>query len=107
MNEQHAKVYEQLDGTARELEGTNHTLVLESKVSQQKIGMWVRCGLLFTLKTLSASSCSPNIFLSLAVDQVNRNHWRFAEPGAVSVWTGGATSFHGAASSEEREEGTA
>lgn len=37
MNEQHAKVYEQLDGTARELESTNHTLVLDSKASQQKI----------------------------------------------------------------------
>uniref|UniRef100_A0A3B4FIA6 Cerebellar degeneration-related protein 2-like n=1 Tax=Pundamilia nyererei TaxID=303518 RepID=A0A3B4FIA6_9CICH len=37
MNEQHAKVYEQLDGTARELERTNHTLVMDSKSSQQKI----------------------------------------------------------------------
>ncbi|XP_004604341.2 cerebellar degeneration-related protein 2 [Sorex araneus] len=37
MNEQHAKVYEQLDVTARELEDTNHRLVAESKASQQKI----------------------------------------------------------------------
>lgn len=37
MNEQHAKVYEQLDVTARELEVTNESLVLESKASQQKI----------------------------------------------------------------------
>lgn len=37
MNEQHAKVYEQLDGTARELERTNHILVMDSKSSQQKI----------------------------------------------------------------------
>lgn len=37
MNEQHAKVYEQLDITARELEDTNHKLVAESKASQQKI----------------------------------------------------------------------
>ncbi|XP_060951152.1 cerebellar degeneration-related protein 2-like isoform X2 [Limanda limanda] len=37
MNEQHAKVYEQLDGTARELEHTNLTLVTDSKASQQKI----------------------------------------------------------------------
>lgn len=37
MNEQHAKVYEQLDGTARDLERTNHTLVNDSKASQQKI----------------------------------------------------------------------
>uniref|UniRef100_A0A3Q3GC76 Cerebellar deration related protein 2 like n=1 Tax=Labrus bergylta TaxID=56723 RepID=A0A3Q3GC76_9LABR len=37
MNEQHAKVYEQLDGTARELERTNHTLVMDSKASHQKI----------------------------------------------------------------------
>lgn len=37
MNEQHAKVYEQLDGTARDLERTNHTLVSDSKNSQHKI----------------------------------------------------------------------
>ncbi|KAG8513518.1 Cerebellar degeneration-related protein 2, partial [Galemys pyrenaicus] len=37
MNEQHAKVYEQLDVTARELEETNQKLVAESKASQQKI----------------------------------------------------------------------
>uniref|UniRef100_UPI00398E4BF8 cerebellar degeneration-related protein 2 n=1 Tax=Pristiophorus japonicus TaxID=55135 RepID=UPI00398E4BF8 len=37
MNEQHAKVYEQLDVTARELEVTNQKLVVESKVSQNKI----------------------------------------------------------------------
>ncbi|XP_067859629.1 cerebellar degeneration-related protein 2 [Heptranchias perlo] len=37
MNEQHAKVYEQLDVTARELEVTNQKLVAESKASQNKI----------------------------------------------------------------------
>jgi hypothetical protein len=37
VNEQHAKVYEQLDLTARDLELTNQRLVLESKASQQKI----------------------------------------------------------------------
>ncbi|KPP61323.1 hypothetical protein Z043_120592, partial [Scleropages formosus] len=37
MNEQHARVYEQLDITARELEVTNESLVVESKTSQQKI----------------------------------------------------------------------
>ncbi|KAI5140013.1 cerebellar degeneration-related protein 2 isoform X2 [Manis pentadactyla] len=37
MNEQHVKVYEQLDVTARELEETNQKLVADSKASQQKI----------------------------------------------------------------------
>ncbi|XP_068102903.1 cerebellar degeneration-related protein 2 isoform X2 [Hyperolius riggenbachi] len=37
MNEQHAKVYEQLDVTARELEDSNQKLVQESRASQQKI----------------------------------------------------------------------
>ncbi|KAB0356978.1 cerebellar degeneration-related protein 2-like isoform X1 [Muntiacus reevesi] len=37
VNEQHAKVYEQLDLAARDLELTNQKLVLESKVAQQKI----------------------------------------------------------------------
>ncbi|XP_051774899.1 cerebellar degeneration-related protein 2-like [Erpetoichthys calabaricus] len=37
MNEQHAKVYEQLDENSRDLEMTNQKLVLESKASHQKI----------------------------------------------------------------------
>ncbi|KAG5833036.1 hypothetical protein ANANG_G00297590 [Anguilla anguilla] len=37
MNEQHAKVYEQLDLTAHELELTNQSLEQESKASQEKI----------------------------------------------------------------------
>ncbi|XP_011360210.2 cerebellar degeneration-related protein 2-like [Pteropus vampyrus] len=37
VNEQHTKVYEQLDLTARDLELTNQKLVLESKAAQQKI----------------------------------------------------------------------
>ncbi|XP_073218290.1 cerebellar degeneration-related protein 2 isoform X2 [Lepidochelys kempii] len=37
MNDQHAKVYEQLDVTARELEDANQKLVADSRVSQQKI----------------------------------------------------------------------
>uniref|UniRef100_F6PG84 Cerebellar deration related protein 2 like n=2 Tax=Ornithorhynchus anatinus TaxID=9258 RepID=F6PG84_ORNAN len=37
VNEQHAKVYEQLDLTARDLEVANQRLVLESKTAQQKI----------------------------------------------------------------------
>ncbi|OCT64231.1 cerebellar degeneration related protein 2 L homeolog isoform X1 [Xenopus laevis] len=37
MNEQHAKVYEQLDVTARDLENANQKLVLASRASQQKI----------------------------------------------------------------------
>ncbi|XP_073462271.1 cerebellar degeneration-related protein 2-like [Aquarana catesbeiana] len=37
VNEQHAKVYEQLDNVARDLEVTNLRLLQESKVAQQKI----------------------------------------------------------------------
>uniref|UniRef100_G1P1K2 Cerebellar degeneration related protein 2 n=1 Tax=Myotis lucifugus TaxID=59463 RepID=G1P1K2_MYOLU len=37
MKEQHAKVYEQLDVAARELQETNQKLVADSKASQQKI----------------------------------------------------------------------
>ncbi|XP_075686335.1 cerebellar degeneration-related protein 2 [Rhinoderma darwinii] len=37
MNEQHAKVYEQLDVTARDLEDANQKLVQESRSAQQKI----------------------------------------------------------------------
>nr|XP_046159580.1 cerebellar degeneration-related protein 2-like [Oncorhynchus gorbuscha]XP_046159581.1 cerebellar degeneration-related protein 2-like [Oncorhynchus gorbuscha] len=49
MNEQHAKVYEQLDVTARELEITNEKLVIESKASQQKVDR-----LTGTMETLQA-----------------------------------------------------
>ncbi|KAM9305215.1 cerebellar degeneration-related protein 2 [Gastrophryne carolinensis] len=37
VNDQHAKVYEQLDVTARDLEDTNQKLAQESRASQQKI----------------------------------------------------------------------
>ncbi|XP_066496785.1 cerebellar degeneration-related protein 2 [Tiliqua scincoides] len=37
MNDQHAKVYEQLDVTARELEDANQRLVADSRSSQQRI----------------------------------------------------------------------
>ncbi|KAG9279059.1 cerebellar degeneration-related protein 2 [Astyanax mexicanus] len=37
MNDQHAKVYEQLDVAARELEKSNHTLVLDNRTAQGKI----------------------------------------------------------------------
>uniref|UniRef100_UPI0037E7D325 cerebellar degeneration-related protein 2-like n=1 Tax=Semicossyphus pulcher TaxID=241346 RepID=UPI0037E7D325 len=37
VNDQHAKVYEQLDMSARELEQNNHKLVLDNRVAQQKI----------------------------------------------------------------------
>ncbi|XP_013856573.1 cerebellar degeneration-related protein 2, partial [Austrofundulus limnaeus] len=37
VNEQHAKVYEQLDVSARELEQSNQRLVLDNRMAQQKI----------------------------------------------------------------------
>lgn len=37
VNDQHAKVYEQLDVSARELEQGNHKLVLDNRTAQQKI----------------------------------------------------------------------
>uniref|UniRef100_A0A1A7W905 Cerebellar degeneration-related protein 2, 62kDa n=2 Tax=Iconisemion striatum TaxID=60296 RepID=A0A1A7W905_9TELE len=37
VNDQHAKVYEQLDVSARELEQNNHKLVLDNRTAQQKI----------------------------------------------------------------------
>ncbi|XP_042197139.1 cerebellar degeneration-related protein 2 [Callorhinchus milii] len=49
MNEQHAKVYEQLDSTARDLEVSNQKLVVESKVSHQKI-----LGLTETIESLQS-----------------------------------------------------
>lgn len=53
MNEQHAKVYEQLDLTARDLELANQKLVLESKTSQQKIH-WYSLPWIFKIQEPSA-----------------------------------------------------
>jgi len=36
VNDQHAKVYEQLDASSRELEQTNHRLGVDNRSSQQK-----------------------------------------------------------------------
>ena len=40
MNEQHAKVYEQLDGVARELEQGNRKLTQDNRAAQQRIQRW-------------------------------------------------------------------
>lgn len=37
VNEQHAKVYEQLDVSARELEQHNHKLLLDKRAAQHKV----------------------------------------------------------------------
>lgn len=37
MNDQHSKVYEQLDTAARDLEQSNHRLVQDNRLAQQKI----------------------------------------------------------------------
>lgn len=65
MNEQHAKVYEQLDLTARDLELANQKLVLESKTSQQKI-QWYSFPWIFKIQEPSAHlSPAPKCSLSL------------------------------------------
>lgn len=64
MNEQHAKVYEQLDLTARDLELANQKLVLESKTSQQKI-QWYSLPWIFKIQEPSAHlSPAPKCSLS-------------------------------------------
>lgn len=46
VNDQHAKVYEQLDVSARDLEHSNQKLVLDNRAAQQKIqGYDWRCEL--------------------------------------------------------------
>lgn len=37
VNEQHARVYEQLDASARELEQSNRQLLLDKRTAQQKL----------------------------------------------------------------------
>lgn len=113
MNEQHAKVYEQLDGTARELERTNHSLVMNSKSSQQKIEMWVfsqfappACRPLPTPFSSSFYSSCLNFEPSSCLDQVNRQHRHLAKTGGDPLRSAGAASLYGAAESPQGEEGT-
>nr|KAF6439621.1 hypothetical protein HJG63_000147 [Rousettus aegyptiacus] len=54
MNEQHAKVYEQLDATARDLEDTNQRLVADSRASQQRV-----LSLTETIECLQANIAQP------------------------------------------------
>ncbi|KAM9336064.1 cerebellar degeneration-related protein 2-like [Symphorus nematophorus] len=68
VNDQHAKVYEQLDVSARELEQSNHKLVLDNRTAQQKIqGLTETVELLQTqveelqhqVEELKLSPCQP------------------------------------------------
>uniref|UniRef100_A0A3B5B9P3 Cerebellar degeneration related protein 2 n=1 Tax=Stegastes partitus TaxID=144197 RepID=A0A3B5B9P3_9TELE len=68
VNDQHAKVYEQLDVSARELEQSNHKLVLDNRTAQQKIhGLTETVELLQTqveelqhqVEDLKLSPCQP------------------------------------------------
>ncbi|XP_010731203.3 cerebellar degeneration-related protein 2 [Larimichthys crocea] len=68
VNDQHAKVYEQLDVSARELEQSNHKLVLDNRMAQQKIqGLTETVELLQTqveelqhqVEDLKLSPCQP------------------------------------------------
>lgn len=77
MNEQHAKVYEQLDVTARELEITNEKLVLESKASQQKIDRSVKAAELNSVfhSRVRVSFCKPKTHFLLFIFRV-KGHYK-------------------------------
>ncbi|XP_064439394.1 cerebellar degeneration-related protein 2-like isoform X3 [Mirounga angustirostris] len=97
MNEQHAKVYEQLDLTARDLELTNQKLVLESKAAQQKIhGPAVRRAGPVPVKSLP---CAP------PTTQADRDHRAPTGPGGGAAGPGGAAAGPGAAAGAPREAG--
>lgn len=68
VNDQHAKVYEQLDVSARELEQSNHKLVQENRAAQQKIQGWAtdRCWLLYLTDQNFPSTISLMFSLRLA-----------------------------------------
>lgn len=65
VNDQHAKVYEQLDVSARELERGNLKLVLDSRAAQQKIQGCVRTSTHTTLHRFvrCVSRVTPTFFL--------------------------------------------
>ncbi|XP_042772718.1 cerebellar degeneration-related protein 2-like isoform X1 [Panthera leo] len=131
MNEQHAKVYEQLDLTARDLELTNQKLVLE-KTRAWDPGMVVRS----PLSTVVGFTFRPQPFLKHQLDtrlcsgtadtvtgiqrdipspweltawagrQADGDHRAPAGPGGGTAGPGGAAAGPGAAASTPGEAGT-
>eukprot|EP00066_Takifugu_rubripes_P029131 XP_011618397.1 PREDICTED: cerebellar degeneration-related protein 2-like [Takifugu rubripes] len=75
VNDQHAKVYEQLDVAARELEQNNHKLVLDKKTAQQKIQ-----GLVETVELLQTQVDELQRQLEDVRLSPGRRHW---EPRAA------------------------
>lgn len=63
VNDQHAKVYEQLDVSARELEQSNRKLVQENRAAQQKTQGWAanRCWLLYQFTDQNFTSTISSI----------------------------------------------
>ncbi|XP_064439393.1 cerebellar degeneration-related protein 2-like isoform X2 [Mirounga angustirostris] len=110
MNEQHAKVYEQLDLTARDLELTNQKLVLESKAAQQKIhGHWGYSD--GDTETVPPSGSSQpgredrHVNTLLRCRMADRDHRAPTGPGGGAAGPGGAAAGPGAAAGAPREAG--
>ncbi|TWW82284.1 Cerebellar degeneration-related protein 2 [Takifugu flavidus] len=81
VNDQHAKVYEQLDVAARELEQNNHKLVLDKRTAQQKIQ-----GLMETVELLQTQVDELQRQLEDVRLSPGRRHWEpRAARGARSV----------------------
>ncbi len=87
MNDQHAKVYEQLDLAARDLEKSNQRLVLENRTAQHRIQRWGHIQI--SLQQPWAQTCwNMHLFIVLYL-QSNRDHRRAADSYGGSSEAGG------------------
>lgn len=87
MNDQHAKVYEQLDLAARDLEKSNQRLVLENRTAQHRIQRWGHVQT--SLKQPWALTCwNMHLFIVLYL-QSNRDHRWAADSYGGSSEAGG------------------
>ncbi len=86
MNDQHAKVYEQLDLAARDLEKSNQRLVLENRTAQHRIQRWGHVQIMQQHWALTCWNMHQYIVLYL---QSNRDHRWAADSYGGSSEAGG------------------
>lgn len=102
VNDQHAKVYEQLDVSARELEQKNRKLVQENRAAQQKIQGWVADGLDLGFWARPNQDCTLDAS-QLLLPQAGGDGGAAADAGGWAPASGGGAE----AESSAQEEGSA
>ncbi|XP_074520157.1 cerebellar degeneration-related protein 2-like [Halichoeres trimaculatus] len=85
VNDQHAKVYEQLDVSARELEQNNHKLVQDNRMAQQKIQGLTETVELLQTQVEELQHQVEQLKLSPSQPQKRQHRYKWSPGGAQSV----------------------